>query len=328
MNSTATTSELADDVTMLVSRAFGRDVTIQSVTRQPSPFVTLSPADVLTLTLSDRRELRLFVKHLSPEQSDQPDKQRRDRELRVYEQLLSGRDGLPVPRYFGSRWNGGTGRHELYLEHIDDWSLRYHDLEHWFTAAQRLADLHAHFASANELGDADFLLKLDQPYFAAWAGRAQTAVAQQSNELADRIGMLRRNYGPACDLLAKQPVTLVHNDLACKNVIAHRSAGPARICIVDWELAGVGCGLLDLVHLKYGLDPENDQKMVLTYRARLGLTGLLPADDREFARLLAASELHKTFYRLAHSPSWKLPPDKLAQWAADAEIFLQRVMEP
>jgi aminoglycoside phosphotransferase (APT) family kinase protein len=320
--------ELSEELMMLLERTLGPHVAIESIARQPSPFVTLFPAEVLTLGLSDGRHLRLFVKHLGPEQAAQPDKQRRDREVRVYEELLRGDSDLPVPTYFGSRRNKVTCRHELYLEHVEDWSLQYHSLEHWFRAAARLADLHAHFASrATDLRACDFLLRLDEVYFDAWAGRAHVAVAEQSTRLGDRLGTLRGAYAPVCNLLAGQPVTLVHNDLACKNVIADRSSTPARICIVDWELAGVGCGLLDLVHLKYGLDPADDVKMIAIYRARLRATELLPADDREMARLLAACELHKTLYRLAHSPAWRLPLDKLAQWVAEAEVFLQRVLE-
>jgi aminoglycoside phosphotransferase (APT) family kinase protein len=136
------------------------------------------------------------------------------------------------------------------------------------------------------------------------------------------------DYHSACALVAHQPATLVHNDLACKNVIADRATSPARICIIDWELAGVGCGLLDLVHLKYGLDPVHDAAMVDAYRTQLATTNLLPRDDRDFARLLAACELHKTLYRLAHSPAWKLPADQLAQWVVDAESFLKQAGEP
>ena len=98
-----------------------------------------------------------------------------------------------------------------------------------------------------------------------------------------------------------------------------------RICIIDWELAGVGCGLLDLVHLKYGLAPADDAAMVQVYRSQLETTELLPRDDRNFDRLLAACELHKTLYRFAHSPAWKLPDEQLARWDDDAECFLQRV---
>jgi hypothetical protein len=321
-------SELDYDLTKLAS-ALGLDVEIQSISRQPSPFATLFPAEVLTLSLSNGHQVRLFLKHLGPEQADQPDKQRRDREVCVYEHLLRDGKDLPVAKYFGSRCNARTCRHELYLEHIDDWSLQYQSLDHWYTAAARLADLHLHFAGrAGELRSCDFLLKLDEPYFAAWAARAQAAVAELWPQLGNRIDKLLGEYQPVCELLATQPVTLVHNDLACKNVIADCATSPARICIVDWELAGIGCGLLDLVHLKFGLDPVNDAKMLATYSARLGSSPLLPTDERQLSRLLAACELHKTLYRLAHSPAWKLPPNKLAQWIAEAEEFLQRVLEP
>ena len=321
--------EADDELATMLGRALKLSAGIESIAREPSPFVTLFPAEVLTLTLTDGGNVRVFLKHLGPEQSDQPDKQRRDREVRVYEELLhEGRD-LPVVRCFASRRNPHTCRHELYLEHIDDWSLQYHDLEHWFTAAARLADLHAHFTMRiAELRGCDFLLELDEGYFAAWAGRAEAAVAMQSDELAERLATLRRGYAPACDLLASQPVTLVHNDLAGKNVIADRATTPARVCIIDWELAGIGCGLLDLVHLKYGLDPADDAKMLATYCARARSSGLLPADDRQLRRVIAACELHKTLYRLAHSPAWKLPSVKLAQWVGEAEVFLQRVLEP
>jgi hypothetical protein len=330
MSVTATSdSEATGVLSALIARALGPGIEVRTMAREPSPFVTLFPAEVLTLDLSDGRQMRVFLKHLGPEQSDQPDKQRRDREVLVYEQLLAHRSELPVPRYFGSRWNAATRRHELYLEHVDDWALRYHGLEHWFTAAARLADLHAHFAArAEELRAADFLLTLDQPYFAAWAERAQAAVTQQSCDLGCRIAAVCSAYAPVCDLLASRPATLVHNDLACKNVLADRSSTPARICVIDWELAGVGCGLLDIVHLKYGLDPANDAEMTAIYRQKLRSSNLLPNSDREFSCLLAACELHKTLYRLAHSPEWKLPMETLAQWVTESEKLLQDVLQP
>jgi aminoglycoside phosphotransferase (APT) family kinase protein len=315
-------------VAAMVSRALGEAVAVKMLTRTPSRFATLFPAEELLVTLGDGRDVRLFVKHFGSEQADQPDKQRRDREVRVYEDLLVNDNRLPVARYFGSRWNATSGRQELYLEHINDWTLRHQDLEYWFAAARRLADLHAHFAAlADSLRRCPFLLTLDDSYFATWADRARIAVTGQSAELGDRVAALCDAYGPARRLLSRQPATLVHNDLACKNVIADRSATPARICIVDWELAGVGCGLLDLVHLKYGLDTENDSQMVSSYRSQLIEVGLLERDDRAFARLLAACELHKTLYRLAHSVGWRLPIDKLALWVAEAERFLQRVLQ-
>jgi aminoglycoside phosphotransferase (APT) family kinase protein len=227
--------------------------------------------------------------------------------------------------YYGSRRNAKTGRREIYLEYVDDWNLKYHELEYWFTAARRLADLHTHFAArASELGARNFLLRLDETYFQAWAERAVVVVGRTSPELAKRLARLVDQYGCATELLASQPSTLVHNDLSPKNVIAARGSRSASIYIVDWEMAGVGCGLLDVVHLKYGLDRECDRRMVAEYCDQLHATALLPSDQRAFARLLAACELHKTLYRLAHTAMWRSPLERATQWVGEAEDFFQR----
>ena len=300
-------------------------VKVSGIKCEPSPFATLFPAEVLTVSLGNEDEVSFFVKHLGSEQSDHPDKQCRDREILVYEKLLQ-KDHLPAVKYYGSRWNEMTKRREVFLEYIDDWNLKYHDLEHWFTAARRLAHLHAYFATrAGRVSDCDFLLRLDDRYLCEWANRALSVVADQSAELATELACVVDNYKRVAEVLIRQPLTLVHNDLAPKNVIADRSSSPARICFIDWEMAGVGCGLMDLVHLKYGLDPVNDQKMCTAYCEELAGTDLLPPDPQSRNSLFAACEVHQIIYLLAHSKSWQLPIAKVAQWVMEAEQFMARI---
>lgn len=311
----------------LLSKGRQPGIAVTGWRREPSPVAVpgLFPIEVLHVSLQGGEDVALFVKHLGPEQEDHPDKQCRDREPRIYEDLLDG-DGLPVPRYYGSRWNEVTGRREVYLEYIGDWSLKYQDLDSWFPAARRLAQFHAAFAGrAAELAACDYLLHLDAPYFRRWAERALVVVAQQSTDLADELGGVVDRYGPVADTLARQPVTLVHNDLAPKNVLADRSRRPARICFVDWEMAGVGCGLLDLVHLKHGLDSASDEAMCTAYCAELDGSGLLPSSEFELRRLFAACELHHTLYRLAHNQSWHLPLARVSEWVAEARDLAERV---
>ena len=298
---------------------------IVSVRLEPIEFATLCSVERLTVDFSTGRSLALFTKHLDERHADHPDKARRDREALVYERLLAPSVGLPAPRFYGSRQDKGRCDTQLFLEFVDDWSLKYQELSHWYEAAKRLGELHAHFAArADELRGCGFLLQLRQPYFVAWADRARAVTSQLSPNLGKRLARALRGYPGIADGLGRQPVTLVHNDLAPKNVIADRSASPARICFVDWEMAGVGCGLLDLVHLKYGLEPASGATMVATYRRALSGSGALPEDDREFARLLAACELHKTLYRLAHCDRWALPVERVAEWVDDARSFASR----
>src|SRR5207253_2807461 len=103
---------------------------------------------------------------------------------------------LPAPTFYESRWDPRSGRYELFLEHIDDWTLKYHDLDHWTTAAGRLAELHAHFAApSRELARADFLLRLDRPYFEAWAARAVRAAGAASADLGRAAERALRGHG-------------------------------------------------------------------------------------------------------------------------------------
>jgi thiamine kinase-like enzyme len=316
---------LRDTVERLLARAWGEPVKIVAFSLEPSLFATLFPADVLSVQLEGGRQLSLFVKYLGLEQADHPDKQCRDREIRVYEQLL-GADRLPVPRYYGSCWNPVTARYELFLEHVDDWNLKYHELSHWFTAARRLAHFHAYFArQAETLYACEFLLRLDARYFNEWARRAQAAVAAQAADLSAELGQVVDNYHHVSEVLCKQPVTLVHNDLSPKNVLADRAHHPARICFVDWEMAGVGCGLLDLVHLKHGLDPVSDQQMCAAYCAELAGTPLLAANSQDVRQALAACALHQTLYRLAFSQTWLLPLETVRQWVLEARQFFAQL---
>ena len=312
-------------VEQILRDAMGRPVVVSSVRTRPSPFATLFPADVLTVGLEGGSEVSLFLKHLGSEQSDHPDKQRRDREVRVYEELLDD-VRLPVVRSYGSRWEEATQRRHVFLEYIDDWNLKYHGLEHWFMAARRLAQLHAAFAArAEELRECDFLLRLDSAHLHQWVDRAVSVVGDRSAKLATELARVAAGYGRVAEMIARQPLTLVHNDLAPKNVLADRSSDPARIYFIDWEMAGVGCGLMDLVVLKYGLEPADDQKMCSVYCEALAGTDLLPPSRQDLERLFVACELQRTVYRLAHSAIWKIPIERVEQWVAEARQYMERV---
>jgi Phosphotransferase enzyme family len=311
-------------VERIVKAELGTTVRVVSVSCEPSRFATASPAEIVTVGLRNGSSFRLFVKRLEADQSANPDKARRDREPLVYRRLL-GRRGLPAPICYGSRSNSAPPRHELFLEHINDWNLKYHGLDHWHSAARALARLHAHFAAReDELDRSDFLLQLDSGYFHAWGVRALEAVSAASSERGRKLELVLRRHDEIAGLLAEQPRTLVHNDLAPKNVIAETSTAPARILFVDWEMAGVGCGLLDLAHLKHGLREREERRLCDAYRSELGKTGV-GFDAQEFRRLLAACDSHNTLYRLAHARGWGLPHTTIDRWIEDVGRLARHV---
>jgi len=272
----------------------------------------------VTLDDGDDR-ISVFLKHLGSEESEHPDKDCPDREVRMYADLLDDRS-LPVPRYYGAFWNPESKHHELYLEYIDGWNLKYQEIDHWYTAASSLARLHLHFAAqADRLRKREYLLKLDRAYFRQWAERASSALAAHYPLLASRLDPVFRRYHEVAALLSAQPPTLVHNDLAPKNVLADHSADPVRICFIDWEMAGVGCGLLDLVHLRYGLDPVSARALSAAYLDEVAGAGLVPSGEDESSLLLSACELHQALYRLAHCPWWGFSEEKAVRFVDEAE---------
>jgi len=316
---------LSRAVETILERQCGTPVNVSSVKRERSPFMTLSCAEVLTVTLVSGETVLMLLKHIDTDLSAHPDKQCREREIRVYEQLFHDAS-LPVAKYFGSRWSKTTHQYELFLEYVAGWNLKYHDICQWIAAARRLAHFHAQFARDSErLRAAPFLLHFDAAYVRDWVGRALAVTAARSGELAIRLESVVRRYGAAVNLLCEQLETLVHNDLSPKNVLADASREPVRICFVDWELAGVGCGVMDLVHLKYGLGREDDTAMQAAYYAEVAGTGLIPASRRDFDRLVAACELHKTLYRLARSQAWSVPIETVATWVTEAQRLASQV---
>jgi hypothetical protein len=302
-----------------------RPVKVEHVRRGASPFALRVPAEVLTVELDSGQICQLFLKSLGDEDHDHPDKQCRDRELQVYRHLFAGRR-LPVPGWVGGGWNDTTGRHDLYLEYVDGWDLRFHGLDYWNLAASRLGALQRTFARRRDaLHRHRFLLRLDAAYFQAWARRALESLRQQSTALARRYEPVAAAAGDWAEPLAAQPPTLVHNDLSGKNVLVDRSTHPARVCIVDWDLAGVGCGLLDLVHLSYGLDAAAAARLRGCYYRAVGGGDLLPGNRRALAAVLAACVIHETNVRLWCSRRWWLPDGRLDEWVDDTRAALGRI---
>jgi aminoglycoside phosphotransferase (APT) family kinase protein len=291
---------------------------VTAMRRRPNPYSTLVPTEVLELDLSSGERIEVFAKPLDRMQPDHPDKQRPDREQMLYQGLLSD-PALPVARCLGVGDDPASGARELYLEYLDGLDLRYQDLECWYLAAARLAAFHRHFAErADLLRASDFLLELDGRYFEAWAERAAAEVARVYPGCAAELSRLVERLDPAPALLAAQPITLVHNDLSPKNAMAVAGGDAPRIAFVDWELAGFGCGALDVVHLAYGLGPDPRRRLFDAYWRELEGSPLAIEDRERRAELLAACELHKTLYRLAHVEALGSDEATVKRWLQDA----------
>jgi hypothetical protein len=306
--------ELRTDLERLLARRDGAPIHVRALEVSPSPFAGQGAADVVRIDIHGQAPTTVFLKHPPPDVAH-PDKQRRDREQRVYRELLC-LEGLPVADYLGSVPRGDGGE-TLVLRHVDDWDLRYQALDVWLVAAASLGSLHARFGDDPRLLASDALLRLDADYLRAWAQRAMDEVARHSMDHRRALERALAAFGVVVEPLRACVPTLVHNDLAPKNVLADRATAPATIRIIDWELAGVGCGMLDLVHICHGLSAEATSAMREVYVGAVAGTGLVPEASSDIARVETACRLHRTLYRLAHRHLLDADPSRVTDWVED-----------
>jgi hypothetical protein len=313
-------------VERLVAERFGARAAVAGIERERSDHSSSYPSDVVTVRLAGGEEFRLFVKDFGSSEfpKDEPGRQR-DRELRVYRDLLAGA-GLGTAAYHGSVWDESQGRFWLLLEFVSGPPLAYCEFEHWVAAAGWLGRLHGHFARRPGcLRGCDFLLRHDASFFWSKARRAREAVAEVAAPLADRLGGVLGRYGRCVELMAGLPPTLVHGAYKPRHVLVDLRPHPPRLCPVDWELAAVGSAFYDLAFLAYGFEPPSLDRLLDAYRQEALAQGV-PLPDRDRLRhVVDCFRLHRVLKVLGGARAPDFPESKVARLVESAERLSDRV---
>lgn len=220
------------------------------------------------------------------------------REIQVYRTFLDG-GGLGTAELAGAVEDPDRERYWLVVEKVRGVELyQVGEIDRWQRVAEWLARLHDRFAG---MEPADFLVRYDRSYFELWPRRADVDL---------------HGYQTVVDRLAGLPTTLVHGELYASNVLV---AGD-RICVVDWELAGIGPGVLDLAALTLGLPEADAAALAQAYRAALER----PSDEQQFSLDLACARLHLAIQWLGWSPDWTPPPEHAHDWRAELPRLAER----
>jgi hypothetical protein len=266
------------------------------------PFEYRSSAPIAELEVDGRA---LLLKDLSPRAL--PERARAakldflhdpGREPEVYRSLLAGA-GLGTAELSAAVSDPDRERYWLVLEKVSGKELyQVGELERWAEAMQWLARCHDLFAG---IAPADYLVHYGRQFFELWPVRA---------------GVSLPGYESVTDRLAALPATLVHGDLYASNVLV----GNGRVCPVDWELAGVGPGVLDVAALTLGLPEPDAAELAEEYRRALER----PPDPDSFQGDLACARLHLAVQWLGWSPDWSPPPEHARDWWADLPKLAER----
>ena len=313
----ASTSELICALEEALSRP------IHNIERRPYQFGSSFELEELLIDLDDGERLNVMFKNLSwssltPEGCRAKPGFLYDaaREIDVYRFLLvNKRQGTPI--YYGSVVDPAQDRFWLFTEKVDGAELfQVGDMDQWEEAGRWLAHFHWDFQQTESSLPGELksrLVHYDEAYYRQWMGRAQSFQGQ--NRLAKvELNRLAQRYDKVVDILLSLPTTVVHGEFYASNILACRSH---RICPVDWEMTGIGPGLIDLAALMSGnWSSERRLRIAKAYFEHVHQSQR--PNFPEFWRLCQFCRLHLAIQWLGWSPDWSPPADHQHDWLSEA----------
>ena len=297
-----------------LSQMSGRKVTIPALHRTPGEQSTSFRSEIWYIDLNGGGELKIFLKDFGSSRLPKDGlEQRRERELRVYQDLIR-KANLGTAEFYGSIWDESIGRYWLLLEFVEGNTLRDREFDDWVRAVGWLGGMQNYFAQHNhDLETSNFLVTHDSEFFLSKAELASRSVYQTSSSLADRLGPVLKRYSRTVDVMTRQPRTLVHGSYRPQNILVAANEEGVRICPIDWELAGYGAPLYDFAFLADGFKPPEVDRLWDAYLQQFTDTPPPHQDKNEMTYLVDCIRLHKVIKSLSDSLSWKFPEETVAK---------------
>lgn len=298
---------------------------IDKLERRCSDYYSSFPLEELDVRLDDGQELELVLKDLTWESLIEDARLAKPeflynprREIEAYQRVLSPHR-LGTPACYGAVTDERVGRYWLFLERVQGVPLwQAEEFDTWKKAARWLAWLHAYFAGpAASMAD---LVRYDGDYYRLWLRRAREFADRkgtgESADCRDGLAWLADRYERVVESLLVLPATFIHGEFYPSNILIQEQEG--RICPVDWEMAGLGPGLMDLAALTAGRwSDEQRAALALAYVEGLPSNGRTMAMD-DLLAALDFCQVHLSVQWLGWSQDWTPPPERTRDWLGDA----------
>jgi hypothetical protein len=316
-----------------LGRYFGAPRRITGLERRPSAYSTSFAIEELDVRLDDGTGLRLLFKDLSRQALLETARRVKPaflydplREIETYRIVLEP-NRLGTATCYGALVDRLAGRYGLFLEKVAGLELyQVGDFGTWQQVARWLAATHARFAGkTGRFARAARLLRHDADFYRLWIRRARASwdrqpSPRQSGDMRRGAERLIGNYDRVVERLAALPATFIHGEFYASNVLVQRTEGGLRVCPVDWEMAAVGPGLIDLAALAAGgWTADEKTAMALAYRAALAQAGgPPPAREEELLTALDYCRLHLAVQWSGWSSGWSPPAEHAQDWLGEA----------
>ena len=324
-----------------LSRYFGRETRIKKLVRRISEYCSSFIIEELDVTLDDGTVLELIFKdlskaalltnagHIKPAFFYNP-----LREIDTYRKILSQHQ-LGTPQCFGAFVDPEEKLYWLFLERVPPvllWQMG--DMDYWGETARWLAGMHSYLVRETELRESQHiahLIKYDERFYRRWIDRAVEFVSEgdtsPDRESANAIAAIGANYDRVIERLLSLPVTVIHGEFFASNILLDSSAEHFRLCPVDWEMAAIAPGLVDLAGLTSG-NWKTSQKntMARAYYDALPESSPVKCGWQKFLIDLEYCRLHQAVQWLGWSPGWAPPPEHKQNWLKEAVRCAKRLL--
>jgi hypothetical protein len=333
----APTAEVRAELERALGDRRGTPVSIRGLERRPCAYRTSFALEELDVELSDGTRLRLMMKDLSRAALHENAQAAKPtllydplREIHVYRDVLSG-TGLGTAEYHGASIDPARDRWWLFIENVvGDALWQIGEFEVWEEAARWLARMHG---SLGEWAASEGpLLRYDESLLGVWAERAAAFADDPRSPWTgperQAIRRLTAGYDTVTEQLAGLAPTFIHGEFYPSNVLVQRGGETPRVCPIDWEIAAVGPGLLDLAALSIGKWTAAERtRLAAAYRAAAppGAETAAHLANEEFDRALDFARLHLAVQWLGWEPGWQPPAEHRHDWLGEALALADRL---
>jgi Ser/Thr protein kinase RdoA (MazF antagonist) len=337
---TASTNQLCSALENSLANHFGVPRGIVRLERHPSAFRSSFALKELDVELDDGTTLQLMFKDLSW-RSLLPDAQRSKpaflynplREIEVYRNILATNQ-LSVATFYGAAVDRQADCYWLFLEKVPGMRLsKMGEFAIWEQVGRWLAIMHAHFAEESGTltqRQAAPVIQYDGDFYRLWLRRAQAFLRQAERS---QLGITRRGvewlagrYNQIIERLVVLPTTFIHGEFYAANVLVQETAGELCVCPVDWEMAAVGPGLMDLAALIAGKWTEEEKvTLALAYYHVLAPDSRWCSSPEVFLAALECCRLHLAVQWLGWSPDWSPSASHAQDWLGEVLFLAEKL---
>ena len=280
------------------------DASLRVLKREPSPYSTTFPCEVVTCQKPGDHTTELFCKYSAGvDYTGFGHRGGLAYELAIYRDVLNP-IGARVPKFYGGHVDPGSGEAWLALEHLSG-ALgvgKMHRAGAMTSAASWIGKFHrsteGHASTTGQHQIKTYALS----YYLGWVERTLQAAASFPKRLPwleALCAQAEQLFAPLCD----GPQCIIHGEYYPHNVLYHQG----RVLPVDWESAVIAAGEIDLASLTENWPAATVRRCTAAYIAERWPTGVPDA----FARRLLAARLYFCFRWLGDYGDWSVYPGRL-----------------